>query len=328
MPRRFLDQMFSKAGLCALVLGSAFIFGCGGVAERETAALIQDSALRTRLTQIETSISTRKMVNPEEFSALKKIREKYPNEPDVRRVYKNALVIREDWVALEKLLTESGPGPDDERRMLGQAYFKLGRYAQSIETLGPLGEKAPDDLDLHSILAGSYYYLGQFSESAAELDRIWPKIVAEKRVAEMAIRGLVYMNQNDLAKAEETMTQAFEIDGANATVTNALVQLYARKGDSANADLFRQKTVELNEKRSADEYRSRILVQQTYELENAWNAKNFDDVIRRANQMLAATTDKNRRIVLYQYIYESHKNLGHQSESSGALAEIQKLKKQ
>ncbi len=327
MHRTFQQPSRTLFAICFFAI--AFNTGCGGSAQSESDAFKRDSETRARFAQITAAIATRNMISPEDFAALKRIREKYPNEPEIRKTYRNALIMREDWAAIVSFVKSDGEAvSDDDRKILGQALVKLGRYADAVEALKPLGEAKPDDSEIQSLIAWSNYQIGKTADAMVILDRNWQRIVAEKRVGDMALAGLVAISNNDLDRAEKILVDAYAVDSENAAVTNALAQLYMRRGNADKAETYRLRTVQLNEKRSAEEARGRAAVQLTYELFDAWEQKRYVDVITKANQLLSGTSDKNKRITLFQYVYEAHKALGNQSDADRALSEIQRLKSQ
>ncbi len=330
MPERFLYKFFTKAGHCTLLFCLAFLFSCQSAAEKESAALKQDAPVLSQLSQITNSINQTRSISPENFAVLKTIREKYPNAPEVRQTYKNVLIVREDWQALEKFLNEK-PLADlsaEDRQTLGKVYVKSGKYEQAVETLKPLAEANPNDVETRSLLGLSYFYLDKPEEAGAQFDSVWDKIIAEKRVDEITTRGIIYSRQNNFPKAIETLKKAIEINPSSATANNALSQAYARSGDAEQAEIYRKKTVEINDKNTAQTFEASRRVQKIYELETAWKAKNYREVINAAKQILPIAEDKNQKIVLYQYLFESHKALGNEREANNALTEAQKLQQQ
>ncbi len=330
MPENFLDRYFVKAGHCILLFCLAFLCACQSVEEKDSAALKQNAPALSQLAQINNAINTTRSISPENFAALKTIREKYPDAPEVRQTYKNALVVREDFQALEKFLNEKPLAAlsAEDRQTLGKVYVKSGKYEKAVETLKALAEANPNDVETRSILGLSYFYLDQNDEAAAQLDSVWNKIVAEKRLNEITTRGIIYSRQNNFPKAIETLKKAVEINPSSAAANNALAQVYARTGDAEQAEIYRAKTVEINDKSAADTFAASRRVQQIYELENAWKAKNYQAVINLAKQILPTADDNNQKIVLYQYLFESYKASGNQAEANNALTEAQKLQQQ
>ncbi|MGI9054843.1 MAG: tetratricopeptide repeat protein [Pyrinomonadaceae bacterium] len=330
MPENFLDRYFTKAGHCILLFCLAFLCACQSAAEKESAALKQDAPVLSQLAQINNAINTTRSISPENFAALKTIREKYPNALEVRQTYKNALVIREDWQALEKFLTEKPLAElsAEDRQTLGKVYVKSGKYEQAIETLKALAEANPNDVETRSLLGLSFFYLDKNEEAGAQLDSVWDKIIAEKRIDEITTRGIIYSRQNNFPKAIETLKKAVEINPSSAAANNALAQVYARSGDAEQAEIYRAKTVEINDNAAALTFEASRRVQQIYELETAWKAKNYQEVINLANRILPTAVEKNQKIVLYQYLFESNKALGNQAEANNALTEAQKLQQQ
>lgn len=330
MSESFLYRSIVKAGHCILLLCLAFLFACQSVEEKESAALKQDAPVLSQLAQINNLISRTRSISPEDFAALKAIREKYPNVPEVRQSYKGALVIREDWAALEDFFSEIPLENLNtaDRQTLGKVYVKRGKYEKAVETLKALAEANPNDVETRSLLGLSYFYLDKPEEAGAQLDSVWDQIVAERRAEEIATRGIVYLSQNNFPKAIETLKKAVEINPSSAAANNALSQAYARSGDAEQAEIYRQKTVEINDKNTAQTFEASRHVQKIYELETAWKVKNYEEVINLASQILPSTEDKNQKMILYQYLFESYKALGNQAEANNALTEAQKLQQQ
>jgi Flp pilus assembly protein TadD len=330
MPEFFLYRFFTKAGLCISLLCLAFLCACQSEAEKQSAALKQDAPVLSQLAQINNAINTTRSISPESFAVLKTIREKYTTAPEVRQTYKNALVVREDWAALETFFGETPLAElsAEDRQTLGKVYVKSGKYEQAIEALKPLADGNPNDVETRSLLGLSYFYLDKPDEAGAQFDSVWDKIIAEKRIDEITTRGIIYSRQNNFPKAVETLKKAIEFNPSSAAANNALSQVYARQGDAEQAEIYRAKTVEINDKIAAETFEASRRVQRIYSLENAWKAKNYKEVINLANQILPTTADKNQKIVLCQYLFESYKALGNQAEANNALAEAQKLQQQ
>lgn len=320
-PRVFKARVFYVLFLCA-----AFLAACQSAAEKDSAALKQDAQALSQLAQIDKSVNQTTSITAETFAALKTIREKYPNAPEVRRTYKTALIIRKDWTSLEDFLLQTADQLSaEDRQDLGKVYFKNGKYEKAIETLKPLAEADPNDVEARSLLGHSYFYLNKHAEAGAELDSVWDKIVAGKRVADITARGIIYSQQNNFPKATEILKLAFEIDPTNPASSIALSQAYARQGNLEEAEFYRQKGVEMYDKNTAATFEMSRRVQKIYEIEAAWNSKNYAQVIDLVTKTLAMGVDKNQKSILYRYLFESHKALGNQAEANSILAEAQKL---
>jgi tetratricopeptide (TPR) repeat protein len=147
------------------------------------------------------------------------------------RPTQGALILREDWATLEGFFAalHGDKLTPDDRRTLGKAYVRTGKYEKAIDTLKPLAQTEPGNTETRALLAASYLYLDRPDEAAAEIDGVWEKVVSERRSDVMTTRGLIYSRQNDLPKAIETLNAALEIDPANGAALNALGQAYARR---------------------------------------------------------------------------------------------------
>lgn len=330
MPEPFTSRSNPHAGVCSAVLFLAFLTACQSNAQRESAALKQDTQALAQLSQIDNSINTSSSISREHFLVLKSIREKYSSSPEVRQIYKDALVMREDWAALEDFLQEVPMAElsPENRHMLGKLYVKRGKYEQAIETLKPLADKDPNSVETHSLVGLSYFYLGRLDEAGAQLDGVWDRIIADKLGEEVTTRGTIYLRQNDLQNAVRVLKQAVEIAPDSAAANNALSQAYVRSGNSEEAENYRLRTVAINDRMAAKTLQASRRVQQIYELESAWNAKRYQTVIDLAREILQNATERDQLIALYQYLFESHKALGNEKGANEALAAAQKLQQQ
>ena len=285
--------------------------------------------LARALAEINKSIRVTRAVSPDNFRALRGLRDKYPNSTIVRRAYQDALIIREDWPSLESLLL-SMPAAESTREdtvLLAKVYTKTGKYANAVEVLEPLAARDPIDFELNGLLGLSYFHLDQTAEAGAAFDRIWDRIVAERRIDEMTMRGLIYLRQENLPKALEVLTASYAIKQDHIATNNALSRVYARLGDTDKAEVFRALTVKGQDDAVAEQYRASQTVTRIVELERAWKEKDYSRVLQHARQMVPSS-QPNQRAVLYQYIYEASKAMGDEAGAQHALAEIQKLQQQ
>ncbi|MBK7706725.1 MAG: tetratricopeptide repeat protein [Acidobacteria bacterium] len=316
--------------LATVAAAAALLTGCEPASNKDSAALKKDQVSAGQLSQIINGLNATASISVEAFATLKSIRQKYPQAPEVRETYKNALIVRSDWGALETLLTENPVDkmPVKERELLGKVYMKAGKLESAAAILKSLATESPNNLEVRSMLAGSYNLLGRYDEAGAEIDAVWERVLSERHVDSIIVRGSIFVNQNQLAKAEAAFVKALELAPDNSETTNNLSRLYGRLGNVEKAEVYRKKTTELHKKAGEAELLALRRVEKIYAIDNAWKAKNFSEVIRIANEMLPTTDKANEKIILYQYLYESNKALGNQNEAQSALAEAQKLQQQ
>lgn len=316
-------------GVFVLLLACLF-FGCGdklAAGKQETIANPQEHA---ELVQLNNAFSSSKRVSKEQFSRVKALKEKYPMVGEVRQAYRNALVIRSDWDALEKFLTEIPRAELDQDNLLtlAKVYIKLGKYEESIEILRPVVEAGPNNVETSSLLGLAYFYSDDLARSASVLDAVWQQLVDLKRSDEINARGIIDFRQNNLQSAIEKLNIALSIDPENVTASNTLSQVYARTGNAEQAEKYRQLTVDINQRKISGLRDANNQVGAIVGLETAWKNKDHARVIELAKILLEKSPGKSEKIVLYQYLNESYKATGNESESQGALAEIRKLQQQ
>jgi tetratricopeptide (TPR) repeat protein len=310
-----------------LLLCLAFFVSCQNTPQNETNLLAQDARAKSELSRISQILNGGYPLTPQDFESVKQIREKYPASADARNVYQSALVRRGDWESLVNLI-EAIPAPERKREdnlNLARSYLKLGRYQNVIETVKPLAEAAPKDAELNSLLAFGYFYLGQNVEAAKYLDASWDAIIQNKKIDEINTRGIIYFRQKNYEKASETFKKSLEINADDVSANNTLSRIYAAQGNAAQAEIYRLKTEKAQEAISASETKASRTVQNLYQLEDAWKAKRYEEVINLARQMIPDANEKNKP-ALYQYLVESYKALGKPEEAQKAQAEAQNLK--
>jgi tetratricopeptide (TPR) repeat protein len=320
-------KKLSKVRYCVLLLCLTFFISCQNASRIETNSAPPDAKTKTELSRISQILTVGQPLSPQDFESIKQIREKYSNSVEVRNVYQSALIKRGDWENLAKLIVEI---PASERKRednlnLAKSYLKLGRYQDEIDLLKPLADANPKDADYNSLLASGYFYLGQTNEAAKYLDAVWDALLQNKRVDEINTRGMIYFRQKNYEKAIETFKKTLEIDENDISANNTLSRIYAAQGDARQAEVYRLKTEKAHESVGANEAKASRFVQNSYQLEDAWKAKRYDEVISLARQMLADANDANKP-ALYQYMAESYKALGKPDEAQKVLVEAQNLK--
>jgi len=319
-----------RVSSCYFVVSFFFLLlfiSCQNPAQKETNSAPPDAKARTEISRINQILTIGQPLTPQDFESIKQIREKYPNSTDVRNVYQSALVKRGDWESLAKLINDI---PASERKRednlnLAKSYQKLGRYREEIDLLKPLADANAKDADYNSLLALGYFYLGQEDEAAKRLDAVWDALLQNKKTGEINTRGLIYFRQKNYEKAIETFKKTLEIDENDISANNTLSRIYAAQGDSIQAEVYRLKTEKAHETVGEGEAKASRFVQNSYQLDDAWKAKRYDEVINLARQMIPDADEKNKP-ALYQYMAESYKALGKPDEAQKVLAEAQNLK--
>jgi tetratricopeptide (TPR) repeat protein len=300
-----------------------FFVSCQNATQKET----PDAKAKTELSRISQILTIGQPLTPQDFESIKQIREKYPKSVEVRNIFQSALVKRGDWESLAKLIGEI---PAAERKRednlnLAKSYLKLGRYREEIDLLKPLADANQKDADYNSLLAFGYFYLGQNEEAAKYLDAVWDALLQNKKTDEINTRGMIYFRQKNYGKAIETFKKSLEINENDISANNTLSRIYAAQGDSKQAEIYRLKTEKAHESVGASETKASRFVQNSYQLEDAWKTKRYDEVITLARQMIPDADEKNKP-ALYQYMAESYKALGKPDEAQKVLVEAQNLK--
>ncbi len=290
----------------------------------DESALQNDAVSKQALENAVQLMKTGQKPAPEDFEKIKKIYQQYPNSKTARNSYQFALISREDWTALEQFLNQIpfSEMSDEDKSNLGKAYFKIGRYADAVESLKPFGKKG--EREIRNILATSYFRLDRFAEAKALLDDDWDDIINKKSIDEITLRGMIFFHEKENDKAIETLHRTLKIDPENIAAANGLSRVYAAIGDRKKSEEFVARVQDSFEKLTAEEKRKTNQVEKLYQLQNAYNAKRFDEVIEIANQVLPEADARNKS-ALYQYLYNSYIALGKQKEAQEIAAKAQQM---
>ena len=285
-----------------------------------------DANTRSVLIRIKTEVGTTGTISPKSFDELTALKIKYSKDPDVNEVYRNALIVRSDWSALAVSI-ESIPEFDrstDENKLLAKAYIKLGNNDPAIAILKAL--TAVGDPEISLLLVHAYFGAGKDQNAAAELDRNWDRIVAQKDLEAINIRGLIYLRDGQFQKAIDAFQIANKIDPKDRATLTSLARSYKAIGDDAKAEEFQQLANHVYDQTENDERNKMQFVDLSRKLERAYATKEFKLVIEITNSMLSITNEKNLAAV-HQYRVEAFRALGDKKGEAESLEILSRLKK-
>lgn len=281
---------------------------------RDTQALAEAGRLRRLVAEPEA-------LSNDDFSALQSLHERYPTVRHIGDAYQAALIRRADWGALERYL-RSLPAEAlsaTDRGNLIAAVFKQGKFEDVVVLAEAHIADSRDNARLRYMLAESYFNLDQANSASTLLDAQWQRIIAERSVDEVALRGRIYEAQGELPQAVQTLTMALQIDPDNKTALNALARLHYSQGDLERAEALRRRGSAAQAETSAQEQRALRSVYLTRTLAERWQQQRYEDVVSLANEALTLITDPKMRGVLYEYVVESHRRLGRADLADAAL---------
>lgn len=282
------------------------------------AALRSDPSASQTINQANIFLQNNQKLSTEQFDKVKKLYEQYPTSKAAKDTYRAALIRNGDWAILADFLKQI---PDAEltvqdRLNLAKANIKLGRYTDAAETLTPLAGQ--NNFEAKTLLASAYFHLGKYDESKKLFDENWQQILNEKKSDEITLRGMIYFYQGDHPKAIETLDQSIAFNPEHVPSYNGLSRVYAAQGEHAKAEENLKRVQELFDQVTAIEIRQTKLVEKIYKLQEAYQAKRFQEVIDLANEILPQTDAKNK-VALYQFLYNSYQALGKQREAQEVL---------
>lgn len=300
---------------------------CGDSALRDEAALKNEPQAIQRLDQINRILVGSKTITPDDFNYVKELHGRFPNAALIRSVMKNALIARSDWQGLLDFLGPAEELTGEDKIIAASALFKMGEFAAALKLTEDLVSTDPGNIEAVSISARCHYSLGNSPATISLFSPISTRLEQEKRKDDLTLLGLALLDIDRTDDAIAAFRSAFDIDPNDPSSANGLSRAYYVKGDTNRAEEFRKRTDAAQERLSAMELRGRAFVQQSYRLEAAWKERNYSEVVRLAREMLPNADDKNKA-ALYQYLIESYKALGRNSEADLALEEARRILRQ
>jgi tetratricopeptide (TPR) repeat protein len=149
-------------------------------------------------------------------------------------------------------------------------------------------------------------------------------LIAEKRSDGLTLLGMAYFRLGESAKATDALTQSLEFAPEDAPAINTLNRIYGAAGNTAQADIYREKLRAINNKTKAEEKRLTRLVPLYYQLEDAYEAKDLGKVVDLAKQ-IEPMADKQTKLTVYQYLVAAYRGLGREAEAQQVIAKATKL---
>ena len=320
--------MFSKTFLNRnLVLKGFVVLLCLGFSlscQNEEDALQNDSQAKAEINRVNQLLQVGHDISQEDVDSIRKIYADYPGSETARKTLQNSLVRREDWASLESFFKEIpfSKLSEEDKLNFAKVNIKLGRYADSVETLKAVENQ--NNLEVKSLLANANFHLGKYAEAKEPLDNSWDRVIAAKKIDDVVLRGMIYFYEKENEKAIETLNQALEIDPKNVAANNALSRVYAAQGNTEKAEEYLAKVQNIFDKTTAEEKRKANLVERLYKLQDAYKAKRYQEVIVLAERVLPEASPQNKAVV-YQYLYNSYQALGKSKEAQEVLIKAKQI---
>ena len=305
---------------CVLFLCVVVCVSC----QKGEEALQNDAVAKAEIARVNQVLQIEKKISQKDFDSVKAIYEKYPSSESARKVLQNAFAQRDDWASLEKFYSEISLSnlSEPEKINFAKVYIKLGRYEDSIKTLKAIGDES--NVEIKALLAKSYFHLGKYDEAKTELDGSWEQIVKEKRIEEIALRGIIYFYEKENEKAIETFNKGLEIDSKHVLTNNSLSRVYAAQGNTEKAEEYVTKVKREFDAITAREKVSSAKAEDTMKIQAAYKAKRFEEVINLANRMLPSAKAR-EKVILYQFLVNSYQATGRTKQAQEALAKAKQI---
>lgn len=324
-----VPKMFTLVYCVACLVTLILFVGCGGQVERDQANFEKDRVALGDVRRIGAGLAQSQQVTQIDLDLLKNLHATYPAATEVRQTLQTALQARQDWGALEKLLTENPEAKRtrQEQVYLAKVYIKLGRYNDADHIAGPLAEASQNDLELNSLAGHAWYYEGKYDDASRAFDRVWDALVASRQIDEIMMRGMIYFYKGDKARAIETLKKTIEIKPDYVAGNNALSRVYAATGNNEQAELYRGQAERAHALQTADEARRMRVASRSRDLERAFAAGRYEDSIQIARELLQSANDL-QKPTLYEFLGKSYQATGRQTEAQAAFSEAARIRQQ
>ncbi|QQS41000.1 MAG: tetratricopeptide repeat protein [Acidobacteriota bacterium] len=307
--------------MCAAALAAALsvlLAACAGTGSFES----DPSAIST-VEALAKKMNSGAKLTPAEFESIKAVHEKYPASNRGVEVYRQALTQREDWLSLEKVLTESAStATEEDKLLLGKVYMKLGKYAEARDTFAKMD--SPPDVERASMLASAYFHTGENKKAAETLDSVWKEIVAQKYTDALVLRGLLHFYEQNNDKAIEILESVTANEPGSIAAHNALARVYAQAGNAEKA-AYHSKAVEEAYKALTEKTgRQGRMVDKMFRLQEAYKAGRHEEVIEIASSIVDSADPRNKA-ALYGLLANSYKALGMSAKAQEAADKARQL---
>lgn len=179
----------------------------------------------------------------------------------------------EQALSLFQTATEAKENPQTIARGEGIAYLGLAKYEEAIEqfiyALSFSDEFVDDfDFDTNYYLATAYFKNGQMKEA----EKVYSAILALREDREAYfLRGLAYLEQDEVSKAKEDFDFALEKDKTDYDMRIHICQAFFEKGMEEEGKAYLQEALGSNEKKISDYDRGRL----SYYMGDYENARNY-----------------------------------------------------
>lgn len=324
-----MPDFFAKKFRILIFLCLFLFVSCQKQSEKDIESFKKDVQAVAEFNRINQVIGRGQYLSQTDIDSLNKIREKYPQNPNIRLLMQSALIKREDWQAAADFINQipENERTEDEKKNLVKILTKLGRYEEALQTATPLLEKNPENIELISLSSNALMNLGRYEEAGNRLDKVWNEILNQKKADEVTMRGMIWFYRKNYDKAIETLNKAVELNPESIAAYNSLARVYAAQGNSEKAEEFTKKVQSVFDKMTADTQKKAKFVDAAKNLEEAFKNKRYEEAVNLAKTMLPDAETENK-FVLYQFLANSYQALGKAKEAQDALAEAEKLKNQ
>lgn len=324
-----MPDFFAKKFIILIFPCLFLLVSCQKQPEKDIESFKKDAQAVAEFNRINQVIGRGQYLSQTDIDSLNKIREKYPQNPNIRLLMQSALIKREDWQAAADFINQipENERTEDEKKNLAKILVKLGRYEETLQTVTPLLEKTPENIELISLSSNALMNLGRYEEAGNRLDKVWNEILNQKKADEVTMRGMIWFYRKNYDKAVETLNKAVELNPESIAAYNSLARVYAAQGNSEKAEEFTKKVQSVFDKMTADTQKKAKFVDAAKNLEEAFKNKRYEEAVNLAKTMLPDAETENK-FVLYQFLANSYQALGKAKEAQEALAEAEKLKNQ
>lgn len=329
-----LRSMLGAAFAAALLAGGAALAGCSDTSSPPQSAATAPSTGPDAVAMATLSAATALngvtvQCGEQNLAALRNVWERFPTDPFVRQQLRSTLETCLQWDGLAEVLEAL---PEDERtdadriELAGVYLRNLGRFADAEETIMPLVERYPDDMNIVSLAAASLYYQERIVEAVPMIDRIWDQMVAVKNTDTMTMRAVAFIDAGNPERAARILEQVIEFNPDHSFAWTTLARARQALGDEVGAQEARERNEALRSEESERTRQGQRFGDLSLALQAAWDAAEFEEVERLALRMLEVAPE-NMEPEVYRVLGRAYNELARPAEAREAFEKADELER-
>ena len=308
-------------GRATIFLGLSLLSACSASADDQ--ALLRDAQAARTVRELRASLSQPGPLPPADYEQIEALRERFAQSALLEDTWRQALVKRADWAALEAALTQEPVAElsPEALQQLAESLEQQGKYTRLRELLAQRPD-AGTQPQLRRWLAQAQLETGELTAAAALLDRHASEIESHKDVDAMLLRALIHQRAGELDAAIQRLQGVLAVSPGHKTALNLMARIHFGRGENELAQRYSDLARQLQAQQTAQTQHQLALVSRVNDLKRQWAAEDFEAVIASAQAALPMA-DNTLRKPLLEYLVQANLRLGRQAEAQAAQLQLE-----